>query len=90
MVPAEQKRYARLTVLETAVVLVEDGILYCTAGRSMFLDGGLRFLKLDPATGRKLLELPYRRPDDELSAFELLDVVAVVRQRLATPVGGRR
>ncbi len=41
-------------------------------------------------TGRKLLELPYRRPDDDLSAFELVDVVAAVRQRLATPVGGRR
>jgi hypothetical protein len=40
--------------------------------------------------GRKLLELPYRRPDDDLSAFEMLDVVAAVRQRLATPVGGRR
>ncbi len=30
--------------------------LYCVAGRSMFLDGGLRMLKLDPATGRKLSE----------------------------------
>ena len=40
-------------------------------------------------TGRKLLELPYRRPDDDLSALDLVDVVAAVRQRLATPVGGR-
>jgi len=39
-------------------------------------------------TGRKLLELPYRRPDDDLSALDLVDVVAAVRQRLATPVGG--
>ena len=39
--------------------------------------------------GRKLLELPYRRPDDDLSALDLVDVVAAVRQRLATPVGGR-
>jgi hypothetical protein len=38
---------------------------------------------------RKLLELPYRRPDEELSGLDLLDVVAAVRQRLATPVGGR-
>jgi outer membrane protein assembly factor BamB len=30
--------------------------LWCVAGRSMFLDGGLRLLRLDPATGRKLGE----------------------------------
>lgn len=39
--------------------------------------------------GRKLLELPYRRPDAGITSMELLDVVAAVRQRLATPVGGR-
>ncbi len=32
------------------------GVVYCVAGRSMFLDGGLRFLRLDVATGRKLSE----------------------------------
>jgi len=37
-------------------VLVQDGTLYCVAGRSMFLDGGLHMLKLDPQTGRKLAE----------------------------------
>ncbi len=37
-------------------VLVEDDVLYCVAGRSMFLDGGLRLLRLDPQTGRKLSE----------------------------------
>ncbi|MFV1963985.1 MAG: PQQ-binding-like beta-propeller repeat protein [Pirellulaceae bacterium] len=30
--------------------------LWCVAGRSMFLDGGLRLLRLDPATGTKLGE----------------------------------
>jgi outer membrane protein assembly factor BamB len=35
-------------------VLVQDGVLYCVAGRSMFLDGGLRLWRLDPATGRVL------------------------------------
>jgi len=33
-----------------------QGVVYCVAGRSMFLDGGLRFLRLDVATGRKLSE----------------------------------
>jgi len=32
-------------------VLVEDGLVYATAGRSTFLDGGLRLVALDPATG---------------------------------------
>ncbi len=37
-------------------VLVQDGSVYCVAGRSMFLDGGLHLLKLDPITGKKLFE----------------------------------
>jgi len=37
-------------------VLVQNGILYCVAGRSMFLDGGMRFWRLDPKSGRVLSE----------------------------------
>ena len=37
-------------------VLVEGGVAVCVAGRSMYLDGGLRLLRLDPATGRKVSE----------------------------------
>ncbi len=37
-------------------VLVEKGVVYCVAGRSAFLDGGLRLVRLDPADGRKLSE----------------------------------
>ncbi len=37
-------------------VLVKDDKVYCAAGRSIFLDGGLRFLQLDPETGEKLAE----------------------------------
>ena len=37
-------------------VLIHDGVLSCVAGRSMFLDGGLRMIRLDPATGRLLSE----------------------------------
>jgi len=37
-------------------VLVQDGNVYCVAGRSAFLDGGMRLLRLDAATGRKLSE----------------------------------
>ena len=37
-------------------VLVRDGVVSFVAGRSMFLDGGMRFLRLDAKTGRKLSE----------------------------------
>jgi len=37
-------------------VLVHNDTLYCVAGRSMFLDGGLRMLRLDPRTGACLSE----------------------------------
>jgi len=37
-------------------VLVQERIVYCMAGRSMFLDGGLRLVKLDVATGELIAE----------------------------------
>lgn len=54
-----------------------------------WLDRDLDKPRFRTETGRKLLEMPYRRPDDGVAAIELIDVVAAVRQRLATPVGGR-
>ena len=37
-------------------VLVLDGVVQFAAGRSMFLDGGMRMLRLDAKTGRKISE----------------------------------
>ena len=37
-------------------VLIQDGVAYVLAGRSAFLDGGMRMLRLDPLTGQKLSE----------------------------------
>lgn len=37
-------------------VLVQEGVVYFVSGRSMFVDGGLRLWRLDPATGRVLSE----------------------------------
>ena len=37
-------------------VLVREGVLYCTAGRNMYIDGGIRFLRLDATTGKLLSE----------------------------------
>jgi len=36
--------------------LIENDILYCVAGRSVFLDGGLRMIRLNPATGELIDE----------------------------------
>jgi len=58
-------------------VLVENGIVYFTAGRSTYLDGGIRVYGLDPATGKilhkGLLEGPYRdvNKDRDLAFFIL-------------------
>jgi outer membrane protein assembly factor BamB len=46
-------------------VLVHDGILYCTAGRNMYIDGGLRLLRLDPVTGKLLSETVMNDKDPE-------------------------
>jgi len=37
-------------------VLVREGTVYCIAGRSTLLDGGLRFYRLEAATGRVISE----------------------------------
>ena len=46
-------------------VLVENGSVSFVAGRSVFLDGGLRYLKLDAATGKKQAEVAYTHIDPE-------------------------
>ena len=38
-------------------VLVQNDRIYCVAGRTVFLDGGMRLLQLDPVTGEKLSEI---------------------------------
>jgi outer membrane protein assembly factor BamB len=46
-------------------VLIQNDQLYCVAGRSMFLDGGLRLLQLNPITGEKLAETVMDDKDPE-------------------------
>ncbi len=59
-VPMEQKMMA-YEQLESAwpvsgSVLIKNDILYCIVGRSMFLNGGLRLLQLEPLTGKLISE----------------------------------
>lgn len=44
-------------------VLVQDDVAYVTAGRSSFLDGGVRIYALDPLTGKVLRESTVHTPD---------------------------
>jgi outer membrane protein assembly factor BamB len=58
--------------------LVRDDAVYCAAGRTSYLDGGIRLVKLDLASGRQLAEkrICSRHPQtgrqpDEPSIFEM-------------------
>jgi outer membrane protein assembly factor BamB len=46
-------------------VLIHDNVLYAAAGRSMFLDGGIRLLRLEPASGKLLSETILGEKDDK-------------------------
>ena len=46
-------------------ILVQDGVAYVVAGRSMFLDGGLHLYRLDPQTGRMLTHKHFDDVDPE-------------------------
>ena len=65
-------------------VLVQDDVVYCVAGRSMFVDGGLRFLKLDPVTGKKLSEVVLDDRDPE-TGDNLQVRVSILNMPVALP-----
>ena len=46
-------------------VLVHDGVVYCAAGRSSYLDGSIRLCRLDAKTGKKLSETIVDHRDSE-------------------------
>ena len=58
-------------------VLIRDDTVYCVAGRSIFLDGGLRLLRLDLATGKKLSEtiMDEKNPDTGNNIQEKLQIL---------------
>jgi outer membrane protein assembly factor BamB len=47
-------------------VLVKDGLVYATAGRSSYLDGGIRVFALEPRTGEIVHETTLEGPVPEL------------------------
>ena len=65
-------------------VLVHDDVLWCVAGRSMFLDGGLRLLRIDPATGQLLSET-VMDGSDPASSGDLQEYVSWLNMPPALP-----
>ncbi|MHC4566002.1 MAG: outer membrane protein assembly factor BamB family protein, partial [Planctomycetota bacterium] len=66
----EDRRIAAHGQLESTLpaigsVLVRDGIVYATAGRSSYLDGGIDLCRVDPLTGKTLSRTPIYSPDPE-------------------------
>ncbi len=58
-------------------VLIRDDTVYCVAGRSIFLDGGLRLVRLDLQSGRKLSEtlMDEKNPETGNNIQEKLQVL---------------
>lgn len=63
-------------------VLVRDGVAYCLAGRNLFLDGGMRLVRLDCGTG-ELLSETVMDDTDPRTGKNLQTIMA----RKAVPVG---
>jgi hypothetical protein len=63
-------------------VLIQNDRVYCISGRSVFMDGGMRMLQLDPATGEKISEivLDEKHPETGENLHEYI-------QSLNMPVG---
>jgi len=69
-IASDARRIAACGQLESASpvigsVLVRDGIVYATAGRSSYLDGGIGLYRLDAETGKILSRTPIYSPDPE-------------------------
>jgi outer membrane protein assembly factor BamB len=65
-------------------VLIQNDQLYSIAGRSMFLDGGMRLLRLDPKTGNKISETVLDDCDPE-TGQNLQTLINVKKMPVALP-----
>ncbi len=65
-------------------VLIEDDVLYFAAGRSIFLDGGLRLYRMDPRTG-EVLSLTVLNERDEAADCNVQDYTRQLNMPAALP-----
>jgi outer membrane protein assembly factor BamB len=73
----EERRIVAFGQLESAwpvhgAVLVKDNVAYAAAGRSTYLDGGIRVCALDPATGKLIRDM---KPLNKRNPHGLADVL---------------
>ncbi|MDH3531876.1 MAG: DUF4381 domain-containing protein [Gammaproteobacteria bacterium] len=54
-----------------------------------WLDRDLAHPQFVSGPGRKLIEIPYRNPDSDVTDADVYALVTAVRQRVATPPGGQ-
>ena len=76
-------------------MLVEDGIVSFVSGRSCFLDGGMKFIRLDAKSGRKLIEVAYdhNEPDtnkDLQMLYKGLQMPTALNDLLSSKGGDRQ
>ncbi|TWU03644.1 outer membrane protein assembly factor BamB family protein [Neorhodopirellula pilleata] len=65
-------------------VLIHNDTVYCVAGRSNFLDGGLRLIRLDLKTGRKLSETIMDETNPE-TGNNMQEKVAILQMPVGLP-----
>ncbi len=65
-------------------VLIKEDSVYFVAGRSNFLDGGLRFIQLEAATGKKISETIMDDRDPETGA-DIQDGLQVLQMPVGLP-----
>ena len=66
----EERRAVVCSQLESVLpvsgsVLVQNGVVYCTSGRSSYLDGGIELCRIEPLTGKILSRTSIYSPDPE-------------------------
>ena len=65
-------------------VLVKKGIVSVVAGRSSFLDGGLRYMQLDLKTGKKISETVFNERDPETKK-KIQDRIQILQMPVGLP-----
>jgi len=65
-------------------VLIQDNMLYCIAGRSMFLDGGMRMVRLNPSSGELISETVLDQNDPN-TGNNLQDLMEIKKIPVALP-----
>ena len=70
-------------------VLINDGTVYLTAGRSSYTDGGIDLYRLEPASGKVLSRSPIYSPDPDTGRQPEQSAMPGAREDILTAADGR-